>query len=498
VERLCGAIHAELEANLESRICKWVVLVPRVHVTVENPRRLVRPLDIRAAPPIPRPPAAGGHREAAGTTDVPELHVKLVCSPEQGQLAWHRRALQEEQMLYRALRGACPCRPDVLTRVTAPARCRLPEKHYLESDCGKLARLRELLHRCQKSRSKCIIFTQFSKMLDVLEAFVNYHRWTYLRLDGSVKVEMRQSLVDCFNNDERVFLFISSTRAGGVGINLTGANVVIFYDSDWNPAMDRQAMDRAHRIGQTRDVHIHRLISEHTVEENIWRRQLQKRQLDDLVVDRGRFNAESLQGAGSGRRASLWTAGEVRSMLAGDAGEPAASGERAQVLAMLTAAPGAAGGGAPPNGVAAPPAPPSLEPSRQGLPQATVEFARLLRAVEDRDDAELAERATRELRETERVFERDFSESTGAAGTAAEGGAGAGPGARAGEGAAAGAEGGQWLECLPPLVRWGVSRVQLHGVSEELRAPGRPRARNARSRRPAVRASAKPRPPERR
>merc|ERR1719346_707911 len=127
-------------------------------------------------------------------------------------------------------------------------------------------------------------------MLDVLEAFVNYHRFTYVRLDGSTKVEARQTLVDWFNNDDRLFLFIASTRAGGVGINLTGANVVIFYDSDWNPAMDRQAMDRAHRIGQTRDVHIYRLISEHTVEENIWKRQLQKRQLDDVVVDQGRFN----------------------------------------------------------------------------------------------------------------------------------------------------------------------------------------------------------------
>jgi SNF2 family DNA or RNA helicase len=93
-------------------------------------------------------------------------------------------------------------------------------------------------------------------MLDVLESFVSHNGFTYVRLDGSVKVDRRQVLVDKFNLDARVFLFLASTRAGGVGINLTGANVVIFYDSDWNPAMDRQATDRAHRIGQTRDVHI--------------------------------------------------------------------------------------------------------------------------------------------------------------------------------------------------------------------------------------------------
>merc|ERR1712139_448814 len=113
-------------------------------------------------------------------------------------------------------------------------------------------------------------------MLDILETFVNYLHLTYVRLDGSVKVDRRQLLVDRFNLDERIFLFIASTRAGGVGINLTGANIVIFYDSDWNPAMDRQATDRAHRIGQTRDVHIYRFITQHTVEENIWTRQLQK------------------------------------------------------------------------------------------------------------------------------------------------------------------------------------------------------------------------------
>ena len=77
-------------------------------------------------------------------------------------------------------------------------------------------------------------------------------------------------MMDQFNRDSRVFAFILSTRSGGLGINLVGADTVIFYDSDWNPAMDAQAQDRAHRIGQTRDVHIFRLLSEFTVEENIF------------------------------------------------------------------------------------------------------------------------------------------------------------------------------------------------------------------------------------
>lgn len=79
-----------------------------------------------------------------------------------------------------------------------------------------------------------------------------------------------------FNNDPRIFCFILSTRSGGLGINLTGADTVVFYDSDWNPTMDAQAQDRCHRIGQTRDVHIYRLVCERTVEENILKKAQQK------------------------------------------------------------------------------------------------------------------------------------------------------------------------------------------------------------------------------
>nr|CAI5852471.1 unnamed protein product [Callosobruchus analis] len=92
-----------------------------------------------------------------------------------------------------------------------------------------------------------------------------------------------------FNNDKRIFAFILSTRSGGVGVNLTGADTVIFYDSDWNPTMDAQAQDRCHRIGQTRDVHIYRLVSERTIEENILKKANQKRLLGDLAIEGGNF-----------------------------------------------------------------------------------------------------------------------------------------------------------------------------------------------------------------
>lgn len=103
-----------------------------------------------------------------------------------------------------------------------------------------------------------LIFTQMAKVLDILEAFLNYHGHTYLRLDGATKIDQRQLLMERFNADKKIFCFILSTRSGGIGVNLTGADTVIFYDSDWNPTMDAQAQDRCHRIGQTRDVHIYR------------------------------------------------------------------------------------------------------------------------------------------------------------------------------------------------------------------------------------------------
>lgn len=84
--------------------------------------------------------------------------------------------------------------------------------------------------------------------------------------------------------------FISSTRSGGIGLNLTGASNVIFYDTDWNPAMDKQAQDRCHRIGQTRDVTIYRLITEYSIEENILMKSIQKRKLESLVTEEGMFD----------------------------------------------------------------------------------------------------------------------------------------------------------------------------------------------------------------
>lgn len=113
-----------------------------------------------------------------------------------------------------------------------------PDRKLVQFDSGKLQTLCALLHERKKGGHKCLIFTQMSKMLDILEVFLNIHGHTYVRLDGATTVDRRQKLMDKFNNDPKLFCFILSTRSGGFGINLTGADTVIFYDSDWNPAMD--------------------------------------------------------------------------------------------------------------------------------------------------------------------------------------------------------------------------------------------------------------------
>lgn len=168
-----------------------------------------------------------------------------------------------------------------------------PDRALIQYDCGKLQKLHQLLIELKKQKSRCLIFTQMTKVLDILEQFMNLHGHRYLRLDGTTKIESRQGLTDQFNNDESFLAFILSSRSGGLGINLTGADTVIFYDLDWNPAMDKQCQDRCHRIGQTKDVHIYRFVSDGTIEANILRKSNQKRMLDDVVIQEGGFDTEA-------------------------------------------------------------------------------------------------------------------------------------------------------------------------------------------------------------
>ncbi|KAI8600228.1 SNF2 family N-terminal domain-containing protein [Dissophora ornata] len=189
----------------------------------------------------------------------------------------------------------CEKAAELLHPVASCLQVQFPDKRLLQYDCGKLQKLDGLLRELKSGGHRALIFTQMTKVLDILEIFLNIHGHRYLRLDGATKVENRQHLTDRFNSDPKILAFILSTRSGGVGINLTGADTVIFYDSDWNPSMDRQCQDRCHRIGQTRDVHIYRFVSEFTIEENMLKKANQKRMLDNVVIQEGEFTTDYFQ-----------------------------------------------------------------------------------------------------------------------------------------------------------------------------------------------------------
>ena len=158
------------------------------------------------------------------------------------------------------------------------------------SDSGKMDLLYHLMMQLRREKRKVLIFTQMTKMLNLLERFLAAKGFSYVRLDGSVPAEKRQIIVQTFNKNPKIMVFISSTRVGGIGINLTAADTVVFYDNDWNPAVDKQAQDRCHRIGQCRDVTVYRMVTRHTIEENILVTSDLKAKMDDLVLNKGQFN----------------------------------------------------------------------------------------------------------------------------------------------------------------------------------------------------------------
>lgn len=159
---------------------------------------------------------------------------------------------------------------------------------------GKMLLLNRLLDELFKRKHKVLVFSQFTTMLDIIEDWaVEFKGWNICRIDGKTAPLDRRAEMDRFNNGgddpEAPMLFLLSTRSGGLGINLVAADTVIFYDQDWNPQMDLQAQDRAHRIGQTKPVLVFRLVSQHTIEESVLQRASEKRKLEALIIAKGKF-----------------------------------------------------------------------------------------------------------------------------------------------------------------------------------------------------------------
>jgi SWI/SNF-related matrix-associated actin-dependent regulator of chromatin subfamily A member 5 len=165
-----------------------------------------------------------------------------------------------------------------------------PLGEHLVENCGKLSMVDKLLKRLKSRGSRVLIFTQMTRVLDILEDFMVMRGYQYCRIDGNTNYDDRESSIDEFNREGTdKFCFLLSTRAGGLGINLQTADTCILYDSDWNPQQDLQAQDRCHRLGQKKPVNVFRLVSENTVEEKIVERAQQKLKLDAMVVQQGRL-----------------------------------------------------------------------------------------------------------------------------------------------------------------------------------------------------------------
>jgi ATP-dependent helicase STH1/SNF2 len=168
-------------------------------------------------------------------------------------------------------------------------------KNFNEKDLirasGKFELLDRMLPKLLRANHKCLIFSQMTQVLDLLEVYFRYKDYKFMRLDGDVKSEERGKLVNAFNHpDSDVYLFILSTRAGGLGLNLQAADTVIIFDSDWNPQQDLQAMARAHRIGQKNPVRVFTLVTATMFEQEVLSRAHQKRSTEAKIIAAGKFN----------------------------------------------------------------------------------------------------------------------------------------------------------------------------------------------------------------
>lgn len=172
----------------------------------------------------------------------------------------------------------------------------LPESEHLQrliESSGKLVLVDKLLPKLKKDGHKVLIFSQMKAVLDLLQEYCQLREYNYERIDGGVRGNERQNAIDRFcKPDSDGFVFLLCTRAGGIGINLAAADTVLIYDSDWNPQQDIQAQARCHRIGQTKEVKVYRLITANTYEKKMFMRASMKLGLDQAVLHNMRSNGE--------------------------------------------------------------------------------------------------------------------------------------------------------------------------------------------------------------
>lgn len=234
---------------------------------------------------------------------LPKKEVNLYVGMSEMQVKWYQKILEKDIDAVNGAGGKKESKTRLLNIVMQLRKCcnhpylfegaepgpPYTTDEHLVFNAGKMLVLDRLLKRLRAQGSRVLIFSQMSRLLDILEDYCVFRQYKYCRIDGGTAHEDRIAAIDDYNKpDSEKFIFLLTTRAGGLGINLTSADIVVLYDSDWNPQADLQAMDRAHRIGQTKQVVVYRFVTDNAIEEKVLERAAQKLRLDQLVIQQGR------------------------------------------------------------------------------------------------------------------------------------------------------------------------------------------------------------------
>lgn len=239
---------------------------------------------------------------------LPKKEVNLYIGMSDMQVKWYQKILEKDIDAVNGAGGKRESKTRLLNIVMQLRKCcnhpylfegaepgppYTTDEHLIDNS-GKMIMLDKLLKRMKAQGSRVLIFSQMSRQLDILEDYCVFREYPYCRIDGSTAHEDRIAAIDDYNKPgSEKFVFLLTTRAGGLGINLTTADIVVLYDSDWNPQADLQAMDRAHRIGQTKQVYVYRFVTENAIEEKVLERAAQKLRLDQLVIQQGRAQQQA-------------------------------------------------------------------------------------------------------------------------------------------------------------------------------------------------------------
>ncbi|KAG5923456.1 hypothetical protein E4U61_003357 [Claviceps capensis] len=234
---------------------------------------------------------------------LPKKEINVYLGMSEMQVKWYQKILEKDIDAVNGAGGKRESKTRLLNIVMQLRKCcnhpylfegaepgpPYTTDEHLIYNAGKMAVLDKLLARLEKQGSRVLIFSQMSRLLDILEDYCVFREYKYCRIDGGTAHEDRIAAIDEYNKPgSEKFIFLLTTRAGGLGINLTTADIVVLYDSDWNPQADLQAMDRAHRIGQTKQVVVYRFVTDNAIEEKVLERAAQKLRLDQLVIQQGR------------------------------------------------------------------------------------------------------------------------------------------------------------------------------------------------------------------